>query len=32
MSNGESWPPVTDEVVEFEEENNWLLLFMTSGT
>ena len=30
MPNGESWPPGTDEAVEFEEENNWLL-FTTSG-
>jgi hypothetical protein len=27
----ESQPPGTDEAVEFEEENNWLL-FTTSGT
>ena len=31
MPNGESWPPVTDGAVEFEEENNWLLV-TASGT
>ena len=31
MANGESWLPVTDGAVEFEEENN-RLLFTTSGT
>ena len=31
MSDGKSWLPVTDGPVEFEEENNWLLV-TASGT